>query len=66
MAGWILFSSASLDTGLCVFLKHFEQLEHAGEMLPGVGAVATYSSLEPSVRSSVDIEEKANRLPRRW
>ena len=49
-----------------MFLEHFEQFEHAGERLPGAGAVGAYLSLEPPVRSPVDIEEKANRLPRRW
>ena len=53
-----------------MFLEHFEQFEHAGERLPGAGAGAdaagAYLSLETSVRSPVDIEEKANRLPRRW
>ncbi len=48
------------------FLEHFEQFEHAGERLPGAGAVGAYLSLKPSVRSPVDIEEKANHLPRRW
>ena len=49
-----------------MFLEHFEQFEHAGERLPGAGAAGAYLSLEASVRSPVDIEEKANRLPRRW
>ena len=54
------------------FLEHFEQFEHARERLPGAGAgagagaVGAYLSLKPSARSPVDIEEKANRLPRRW
>ena len=48
------------------FFKHFEQFEHAGERLPGAGSVGAYLSLEASVRSPVDIEEKAKCLPRRW
>jgi hypothetical protein len=48
------------------FLERFEQLKNAGERLPGVGAVGAYPSLEPSVRSPAEVEEKANRLPRRW
>ena len=48
------------------FLENFEQLEDAGERLPGVGAVGAHSSLDPSVRSPADVEEKPNRLPRRW
>jgi hypothetical protein len=57
-----------LNAGLCMFLKHFEQFEHAGERLPGAGAGAlgAYLSLETPLRSPVDIEEKANRLLRRW
>ena len=47
------------------FLEHFEQFEHAGERLPGAGAVGAYLPLETPLRSPVDIEEKANRLPRR-
>ena len=47
------------------FLKRFEQFEHAGERPPGAGAVSSYLSLKPPVRSPVYIEEKANRLPRR-
>ena len=58
--------SRPLNAGLCMFLEHFEQFEHAGERLPGAGAVGSYLSLETPVRSPVDIEEKANRLPRRW
>jgi hypothetical protein len=61
--------SFAVNTGLRVFLEHFEQLEHAGEMSPGVGAigaVGAYSSLEPSVWSSADVEDKANCPPRRW
>jgi len=51
---------------VCVcFLERFEQFEHAGERLPAAGAVGSYLSLKPPVRSPVDIEEKANRLPRR-
>ena len=49
-----------------MFLEHFEQFEHAGERLPGAGAASAYLSLETPVRSPVYIEEKANRLPRRW
>jgi hypothetical protein len=51
---------------LRVFLEHFEQLEHAGERSPLVGALSANSPLESSVRHAFDIEEKANRLPRRW
>ena len=51
---------------LRTFLEHFEQLKNAGERLPGVGALGAYPSLEPSVRSPAEVEEKANRLPRRW
>jgi hypothetical protein len=47
-------------------LKRFEQLKHPGERFPSVGAIGMYSSLEPSIWSSADIEQKANRLPRRW
>jgi hypothetical protein len=47
-------------------LKRFEQLKYPGKKLPGAGAVGTYLSLEPSIWSSVDIEQKANHLPRRW
>jgi hypothetical protein len=46
------------------FLKRFEQLEHTGERLPRSGAFGAYPSLEPPIRSSVDVEEKASRLPR--
>jgi len=48
------------------FLKNFEQLKNARERHPASGAVGTYPSLDPSVRSSADVEEKANRLARRW
>jgi hypothetical protein len=49
-----------------MFLERFEQFEYAGERLPGAGAAGAYLSLKTPVRSPVDIEEKANRLPRRW
>jgi hypothetical protein len=57
--------NGSPDGGGYIF-KRFEQLKHPGKGLPGVGAVGTYSTLEPSGWSSVDIEQKANRQPRRW
>jgi len=59
-------ASVTLNAGLCMFLEHFEQFEHAGERLPGAGTVGAYLSLKAPVRSPVDIKEKANRLPRRW
>jgi hypothetical protein len=61
----VLRAALSIQVGVC-FLKRFEQLEHARERPPGVGAFGAYSSLKPSVRSPVDIEKKANRLPRCW
>src|ERR1700677_3711054 len=42
------------------FLERFEQLKHAREGLPGVGAGSAYSTLKPSVFGPVDIEEKAH------
>jgi len=56
---------ASMQVCGC-FLKNFEQLKNARERHPASGAVGTYPSLDPSVRSSADVEEKANRLARRW
>ena len=50
---------------VCV-LEHFEQFEYAGERLPYAGVVGSYLSLETPLRSPVDIQEKANRLTRRW
>jgi len=49
-----------------MLLEHFEQLEDARERAPGVSAVGAYPSFEPSVGSPVDLEKKANGLPRRW
>jgi len=48
------------------FLKHFEQLKDAGERLPRFCAVSAYPPLEALISRPADVEEKANRLPRRW
>jgi hypothetical protein len=58
--------TAMFRRSLRTFLEHFEQLKNAGEWLPGIAAVGAYPSLEPSVRGPAEVEEKANRLPRRW
>jgi hypothetical protein len=60
-----LRASRSMRVYVC-FLEHFEQFEHAGELLPGTGAVGAHLSLKPPIRTPADIEEKANRLPQRW
>jgi hypothetical protein len=40
-----------------MLLERFQQLEDAGELPPGLGALRAQTSFEPSVPSSDDLEE---------